>query len=428
MAATPEWDDPNKMTSVDAVFDRVVASVSRLPAITVPLLEARGLIVAQDIIADSNVPPFQNSAMDGYAVRSSDVDEPATLRLCGTIAAGSGTSTFIASGSAARIMTGALVPDGADAVVRFEEVTRDGELIHIDRRVTPGENVRLAGEDVRAGDVVLPCGKQIGAAEIGMLAAINIASVRVHRRPRIGILSTGDEVIDVGPALGAGQIRDANAYALSASIEALGGIPVRLGIATDSERDIRERIRSARDCDLIVTSGGVSVGDFDLVKEVLRQEGQIEVLTVRMKPGKPLAFGLIGDQPLIGLPGNPVAAIVSFDQFVRPAILKMLGHVHLMLPVVQARLMSEVNNRGRRRHFERGKLSYDSGEWVVSPTEIHGSAMLSSLVAANCYIVVREDVDCVVEGTVVDVQILDVSNIFASEGGIATSREKVLKQ
>lgn len=420
MDHTPRWDDPSQMASVDSVKRRIVASVLPLPPVDLPLLESRGLVLAEDVIAEGDVPPFRNSAMDGYAVRSSDIGPSTTLRLAGTIAAGEEISDVLEPGTAMRIMTGAMVPDGADSVVRFEEVSQEAGVVQIRRPIGAGENVRLAGEDVKAGTVVLSRGTVLDAPEIGILAALNRASVSVHRRPRIGILSTGDEVVDVGPKLDPGQIRDANAYAMSARVEALGGVAVPLGIARDSAEDIRERIDRAQDCDLILTSGGVSVGDFDLVKEVLRSEGQIEIMTVRMKPGKPLAFGHIGDQPLVGLPGNPVAALVSFDQFVHPAIRKMLGHTALEFPVVRARLASSIDNRGRRRHFERGVVSHSEGQWSVQPSEIHGSAMLSSLVAANCYIVVPEDIDRVGAGSIVDVQVLDPNALFrAIETGLA---------
>lgn len=403
------------MASVDEVFDRIVSMVAALDPVEVELLDARGMVLAADVIARSDVPPFRNSAMDGFAVRSADLHAAtgATLELIGTIAAGSSNVRPVGAGTAARIMTGAPVPEGADAVVRFEEVNQSGNgHIEIPRPVEPGENVRLAGEDVKCGDVVLTRGRTLGAGEIGVLAALNLGHVRVHRRPRVGILSTGDEVVELGQKLAAGQIRDANAYALSARAAALGAVPVRLGIAADRTAALKERLDEARDCDLILTSGGVSVGDFDLVKEVLRQEGKVDILTVRMKPGKPLAVGRVGELPLIGLPGNPVAAIVAFDQFARPAILKMLGIKDIQMPTVQARLSADIANRGHRRHFERGVLEFGDQGWIVTPTGIHGSAMLSSLLAANCYIVVDEALSEAQAGSIVDVQVLDAESVL----------------
>ena len=424
MTPARSWDDPRKMVGVDEVRARIVSMVEPLAAVAMPLLEARGLVLAEDVVAPNDVPPFRNSAMDGFAIRASDTSSSTTttFELIGTIPAGSSRQGRLEAGQAARIMTGAPMPEGADAVVRFEEVNsaRAG-TITIERPVEPGENVRLAGEDMRSGDMVLRRGRRIETSEIGMLAALNYSVVRVHRRPRIGILSTGDEVIDLGPELEPGQIRDANAYALAARVAQLGADPVQLGIAADRRDALQERLRAAQDCELIVTSGGVSTGDFDLVKEVLRREGQVDILSVRMKPGKPLALGEVGGVPLLGLPGNPVAAIVAFDQFARPALLRMLGHQELLPPTVTARLTAAVNNRGRRRHFERGMLTLRDGVWFVAPTGIHGSAMLTSLVAANCYAVIDEDCEQAPEGSEVTVQILDASAVLRQLGTSPTN-------
>lgn len=405
-----DWENPEAMMGVDEVLERVLAAVEPMPATRSGLLETRGLVLAEDIVAPTDVPPFRNSAMDGFAVHSSDsaLDQITDFHLIGTIAAGSDPDFSLEPGEAARIMTGAPVPEGADAVIRFEEVEeRSGGTIRISRLIQPGENIREAGEDIRAGAKVLSSGAMLGAPEIGALAALNFESVLVHRRPKVGILSTGDEVQDIGPVLRPGQIRDANSYILTAMVDQLGALPIRLGIAADTRSDLQERISAAGDCDMIVTSGGVSHGDFDLVKDVLRQEGQIDVWTVRIKPGKPLAFGTIGGVPLLGLPGNPAAAAVSFDQFGRPAILKMLGFREYRFPSVRARLTEGVENRGQRRHFERGVLWNADGEWRVRTVGIHGSAMISSLTAANCYIVIPEDWPEAPAGTIVEVQVLD---------------------
>ena len=419
-----DWDNPGSMTNVDVVRERIVSSVEPLPIVEVELVNARGFVLSDDIVAPADVPPFRNSAMDGYAIRAGETlgADRSSFQIVTTIPAGAAATPKLQPGQSVRIMTGAPMPDGADAVVRFEEVEIEGDRVNICREIEAGENVRLAGEDIRAGERVLRQGDQIGPIEIGLLAALNFGSVPVHRRPTVGILSTGDEVVDVGSDLGPGQIRDSNAYALAARVEELGGTALRLGIAADSAESIRNGIDAARECDLIITSGGVSVGDFDLVKEVLQSEGEIEVLMVRMKPGKPLAFGIVGGTPLIGLPGNPAAAVVSFDQFVRPAILKMLGNHHLDLPIVRARLLVDVVNRGRRRHYERGILSTIDGAWVAKPTGIHGSAMLSGLLAANCYIVIPEDQSFVKAGTDVEIQVLDRAAVAVRASGVAGER------
>ncbi|HLT19917.1 MAG TPA: gephyrin-like molybdotransferase Glp [Thermomicrobiales bacterium] len=411
-----EWEDRAQMISVDDAFERIVGRFRPLAPVQVPLLDAVGMVLAVDIPATTAVPPFRNSAMDGFALRSEDtagatLEAPVELRVAATVAAGDAAEVEVGPGEAVRIMTGAPLPPGANTVIRFEEVDSpdiDGTgvaTIAVRRPVPPHDNVREPGEDLPVGEIALRAGVQLGPAEIGALAALNVAEVEVHRRPRVAVLSTGDEVQDLGPELRPGKIRDANSYALAAMIVSCGGEAARLGIAGDSMAELRERLREARDFDLIVTSGGVSHGDYDVVKDVLQADGAIELWTVRMKPGKPLAFGEIGGTPLLGLPGNPAAALVSFDQFGRPAILKMLGHRELRLPEITARLTEPINNRGGRRHFERGVVRFRSGEYQVRTTGIHGSAMLSAMMAANCYIVVPEERERVEAGEIVTVQL-----------------------
>jgi len=316
-------------------------------------------------------------------------------------------------------MTGAPVPDGADAVVRFEETdeldrSRTGLLgeIGISRPIQPGENVREAGEDVRAGDVVIPAGVQLRPAEVGMLASLNLSTVPVYRRPRVAILSTGDEVVDLGPQLHPGKIRNSNSYTLAALARQAGGVPILLGVARDTTDDLRAKLRTTDPPDLFVTSGGVSVGDYDVVKDVLRSEGSIDIWQVRMKPGKPLAFGTIGGVPLLGLPGNPVAALVSFEQFGRPAIRRMLGHTNLRLPELEATLTDRLDNPGRRRHYVRGVIERSSRGLEACPTGSQGSAILIAAVRANCFIVVPETSDVVEAGETVRVQVFDGVAMF----------------
>jgi molybdopterin molybdotransferase len=415
-----DWDDPERMLSVDDAFERIVGSFRALESTILPILDALGLVLSEDVVAGVNVPPFRNSAMDGYALRARDTAgasyaSPTFLDVIETVAAGAAPRQMIAEAQAARIMTGAPLPEGADAVVRFEETdeaehTVSSSSIHrvaVRRAMAANENVRAAGEDLPAGECALRAGTILGPVEIGVLAALNIGAVAVHRRPRVAILSTGDELRDIGAPLAHGQIHDSNSYALYAMVKRLGGEPVRLGVARDSTTDLAQSLRSIRDIDLLVTSGGVSHGDYDVVKDVLRAEGEIELWEVRMKPGKPLAFGRIGGIPLLGLPGNPAAAFVSFMQFGRPAILKMLGHTRIGLPEVDAKLAERIRNRGGRRHFQRGIISSGTGGFEVRTTGIHGSAMLSALVSANCLIVVPEDRTTVEAGEVVRVQLLD---------------------
>lgn len=409
-----EWDDPEAMLGVDEALERILAAFAPLPPVCVPLLDALGLVVADDIVSSVNVPPFRNSAMDGFAVCSADTaGGEVTLRVIETVAAGSVPKFRVGTGEAARIMTGAPLPEGADAVVRFEETDESWRsvaergYVTVVRRVTARESVREPGEDIRVGDVVVRKGTRLRPADIGLLASLNYSSVDVHRRPRVAILSTGDEVIDLGSELKPGQIRNSNSYMVAALVRQEGGEPLLLGVARDSAGDVRERLQAAGEPDLFVTSGGVSVGDYDMVKDVLRSEGSIDLWQVRMKPGKPLAFGTIGRTPLLGLPGNPVAALVSFEQFGVPAIRKLLGRADLKLPEVTATLAERLRNQGRRRHFVRGVVHHTADGYVARSIGVGGSAVLTSAAMANCFIVVPETCDVVESGENVRVQLLD---------------------
>ena len=413
------WEDVDRMLGVDEARERILDAVSPLEPGDIPLLDALGLVLASDVVSTVNIPPFRNSAMDGYAVRSLDTSgasssQPAQLTVIAELAAGYPPEVPVESGQAVRIMTGAAMPDGADAVVRFEETdeighgaSRDRQTVQIRIEAKPGENVREAGEDVRAGTTVLKAGTVLRPAEIGVLASINQSRVRAHRRPRVGILSTGDEVIGLGQELRPGQIRDANSYTLAAMVKHYGGEPVVLGVARDTIEDLRTKLSATRGVDLLVTSGGVSLGDYDMVKQVLQAEGEIGLWQVRIKPGKPLAFGRIGTTPLLGLPGNPVAAFVAFEQFGRPALLKMLGRTDWQPLTVKARLLTDQENRGQRRHFVRGILERRGDTYVVGPSGSQGSAVLSSVARANCLIVVPESWEYAEAGSIVDVQLLD---------------------
>jgi len=422
------WEDPDSLLSVDEVRERLLGAVQPLPPVRIPLLDAIDLVLADSVVAGQDVPPFTNSAMDGYAVRASDTiaagpDSPVTLRVVAEVPAGTPPAVAVRPGEAARIMTGASLPQGADAVVRFEDTDewctverarpdRLRSLIRIFRRITPGENVRLAGEDITAGQQVLPAGTVLRPACIGLLASLNLRWVTVHRRPRVAILATGDEVVDLGPPLWPGQIRNSNNYTLAALVKQTGGEPILLGVVRDDPDDIRLRLRQARGVDLILTSGGVSIGDYDLVKHVLQAEGRIELWQVRIKPGKPMAFGWIGGVPLLGLPGNPVAAFVAFVQFGRPMLLKLLGYREWRLPVVRARLMAPCENRGRRRHFVRVSVERRGDEWVARPVGAQGSGILSSLALANGLAVIPEAWSEAPTGAIVDVQLLDPHPLF----------------
>lgn len=409
---------------VEEALSYILEHVQPLPAETVPVSRALQRVLAEDVPAEIDVPPFHNSAMDGYAVRSEDArrasaESPVLLRVVAEIPAGVSPRAEIAPGEAARIMTGAPMPAGADAVVRFEE-TSEGRpemktpagQVAIVRAAAAGENVRRAGEDIRRGQVVLTRGRALRPQEIGVLAAIGRATVPVHRRPRVAILATGDELVDIDEPLRPGQIRNSNEYTTAALVQRYGGEPVRLGIARDTVEDLTAKIRQglAEKVDLFLTSAGVSVGDFDMVKDVLAAEGQMHFWQVDIKPGKPLAFGVIGGVPLIGLPGNPVAAVVAFEVFARPAILKLAGRSSWAKPALRAVLEEEVHNSGRR-HFMRALIRQtEAGLRVTtrsSDVEVQGSGILSSLVWANALVVVPEEVTYLPAGSEVDVWLLD---------------------
>ncbi len=405
------------MLGVDDALRIVLDAVQPLSPVALTLLEAVGLVTAETVLADQDIPPFTNSAMDGYAVRAIDTSrasarEPVRLRVVGQLPAGYASPVQIVPGTAARIMTGAPLPDGADAVVRFEETDEPGRVttggyqgdkeswVGIVRAAKRLDNVRPPGEDVAVGDTIVRPGTCLGPAEIGLLAAINRAVVRVHPRPRIAILSTGDEVIDLGPPLQPGQIRNSNSYTLAAMTARVGAIPLMLGIARDRTEDLTEKLDLARSADLIVTSGGVSLGDYDMVKDVLREQGTVQIWQVRMKPGKPLAFGRVGSTPLLGLPGNPVAAAVSFEVFGIPALRRMMGHDDLEPPTIEATLLERIDNRGQRRHFVRAQVTRSpDGGWQVRTAGQQGAGVLSSLARANGLLVVPEELEVAEPGT-----------------------------
>jgi molybdopterin molybdotransferase len=411
--------------SVDEALAEILRHVQPLPPERVPILDARERVLAEEIVSDVDIPPFDNSAMDGYAVRAGDVagaspERPVRLEVVDSVAAGYVAGRKVGAGEAIRIMTGAPLPEGADTVVPYEDTSdfdrpRDERLdepsdeIEVRRAVAPRDHLRPAGEDIRRGEVVMSPGRMIRAQEIGVLASLGHETVLVHRRPRVAILATGDELLEVHEPLAPGKIRNSNEYTNAALVERTGGVAVRLGIARDARADLVAKIRSGLEqgADLFLTSGGVSVGDYDVVKDVLGTEGEMQFWQVNMKPGKPLAFGLLaGGVPLIGLPGNPVSAMVSFEQFARPAILKMLGQRDLAKPVVQAVVDEPVENSGRRG-FVRVIVSRQADGYHARTTGEQGSGVLTSMAKANGLAVIPEGTRRVEAGSELAVQMLD---------------------
>jgi len=397
--------------SVEQALEHILATVRVLEPERAPLLEATGRVLAETVVADRDIPPLANSAMDGYAVCGSDVEQadfPVRLRVVGEAAAGHVSSARVTSGAAMRIMTGAPVPDGADTVVRFEDARLDGDWVEVLTPYASGANVRPAGEDVCAGQIVLAAGAALRPQEIGMLAAVGRVEVSVVRRPRVAILATGDEVVPPDQLPGPGQIRDANSYAVAAQVQTFGGAPLLLGVARDQEALVRQGMREAlaQRVDLIVTSGGVSVGDFDLVKQALAVEGEMRFWSLNMKPGRPLAFGVVDGVPLLGLPGNPVAAMLSVELFGRPALLKMQGFTDWSRPTVRARLSQPVARKDGRRHYLRVRLRQTDAGYEAALTGDQGSGILSSLVEADGLAVIPEEAEHLPAGAEVEVLLL----------------------
>ena len=402
------------MISPVAARAHVLDRVPTLEPAAVPLTEAVGCVTAEAVTAGDPIPAFDNTAMDGYALRSADVagaDEatPAALEVIGTLAAGSAERPEVGPGQAVRIMTGAPVPPGADAVVMVELTERDGDdRVRVRTAVPEGNHIRLVGEDVQAGDVVVDEGTVLTPAHIGVLASVGREAVTVRRPPRVGVLSTGDELVTAPAPLAFGQIRDSNRPMLLAEVADSGFVAVNLGTAPDDEAVLRAALADAvATCDAVVTSGGVSVGDFDLMKQVLDDLGDMAWMQIAIRPAKPFAFGLVDGTPVFGLPGNPVSALVSFELFARPALRSMMGHPRLDRPRVQAVAVADLGRRADgKTHFVRVVASYRDGAFHVAPVGGQGSHHLTAMASANALAVV-EDGEGVAAGETLTVIPLD---------------------
>ncbi len=396
--------------SVDEAQSRILARIAPLEPTDVGLLDALGAVLAEDAVADRDVPPFRNSAMDGYAVRGADVTRAGvSLRVVGVVGAGAIPERAVGAREAMRIMTGAPMPDGADTVVRVEDTDNGADVVTINAATGQGVAVRQAGEDLRRGETVLARGTVLRHPEIGVLASIGRAKVRVVRRPNVAVLSTGDELVDIDEEPGPGQIRDANRYSLAAAVRATGCAAFELGIARDSADDLRHALGNAAFGDLVVTSGGVSVGDHDHVKPVVNAMGQMDFWSIAIRPGRPLAFGELrtkrGAVPIFGLPGNPVSALLTFEIFVRPALLKMAGRTKLHRPRATARLVDRIDKPTGLRMFARG--IHDAAAGTVRSTGPQGSGILRSMSLANCLIDLPESASAAEPGDTVNVLLTD---------------------
>ncbi|HMK52162.1 MAG TPA: gephyrin-like molybdotransferase Glp [Thermodesulfobacteriota bacterium] len=401
------------MISFDEALNNILSHIAPLGFEKVPLLQSLGRVIGEDAFAKWDIPPFDNSAMDGYALRFEDVekaspDHPARLEVIEDLPAGSLSKKTIGRGQAIRIMTGAPIPKGADAVIPVEDTKKGDGFVSIFKNALLGENIRKAGEDVRKGDRIISRGDIIRPAEVGMLASVGRSSVSVYQKPLVAILCTGDELVDVDENLEEGKIISSNSYTLAAQVEDCGAVPVQLGIAKDRKEEIEKKLRQGIRADVLISSAGVSVGDYDFVKDVLGDLGmKMAFWQVAMKPGKPLAFGTIQGKPVFGLPGNPVSSMVSFEQFVRPSLLKMMGHRQIFRPVVEVFLQDEIEKKPGRRHFIRAFVSFKEGSYFATTTGDQGSGILRSMVKANGLIIIPEDQEIARAGEKVKVQLLD---------------------
>jgi molybdopterin molybdotransferase len=405
----------SELVSVEEHRDRILSAIDPLPAFDQPLMEALGLAAAEDVYARVPLPGFDNSAMDGYAVVHADVasasDEfPTHLPVVGEIGAGQGSLMAMSPGTAVKIMTGAPVPAGADSVVPYEWTDRGVAQVVISRAPELGQHIREKGQDVAEGDLLVESGTVLGARQIGLLAAVGRPSVRSRPRPRVVVISTGSELREPGSALGRDSIYDGNSFLLAAAARQAGAIAYRVGIVSDDPRTFLSALNDQLvRADLVVTSGGVSMGDYDVVKEALSPLGTVWFGGVAMQPGKPQGFGKVGEDavPIITLPGNPVSSYISFEQFVLPALRRMMGRTPYVRPQADAQLTEGFRSPDGRRQYARGTLSVVDGRLAVTPVGAQGSHLIGDLAESDALIEVPESVTSVEAGETVTVIPLD---------------------
>lgn len=391
----------------------ILDSVVPLGAEKVETLEALGRVLAEDVDAPWDMPLWDNTAMDGYAVRSEDCRQSAILRLAGFLPAGGNMSEAVQSGTVVKILTGAPIPPGADAVVPFEEADEAEGYVAIRGPVKQGDHIRFKGEDVKTGETILPAGTVLRPSEISMLASFGKLFVPVHRRVRVAVLSTGDELLEPGEPLAPGKIINSNSLALAAAVRQAGAVPIMLGIARDNKESLREKLAEGLKADVLITSAGVSAGDRDYVRDVLDELMVKQVFwKIDIKPGRPTAFALHEGNPVFSLPGNPVSSLLTFEEFVRPALLKMMGHRRVLRPLISATLREDIRKKPGRVNFIRVALEQENGEFFARSSGKQDTGFLKTLLLADGIAVVPAEQGDLKAGDRVEVQLI------AGDGGL----------
>lgn len=408
----------NVTVSVEEAKSIILNSITPLNGESVSIMEAYNRVLYEDVVSDIMIPPLDDSAMDGYAVIAEDTrgasqENPVRLQIIGEVQAGGPLiGKKVAKGTAVRIMTGAPVPEGADAVVQFEDTEEEAGYVRVLRESSVHENIRFAGEGIKRGDKVLCKGDRLNSADVGILASLNHSAVKVYKQPTVSIISTGDELAELGEEIRVGQIRNINAYTLYSEVRKLGILPDYLGIAKDIVKDTKEIFSRALKADVVISTGGVSMGKFDFVKDIYSDlDIQVQFEWVKVKPGRPCTFGRKDNKLIFGLPGNPVSTLTSFIQFVRPALLRLMGARRIQKPVVHAFLEEDIKKKTGRVHLLRGYFTIKNNDFYVSTTGSQGSSILRSMSDANCLIIIPETVTKVKAGEKVAIQLIDHDEI-----------------
>jgi molybdopterin molybdotransferase len=411
--------DKKFTVSVEEAQKIILNSVSPLGFEDVPIIEAFNRVLYEDIISDIMVPPLDNSAMDGYAVIADDThgasrEKPKLFQITGEIQSGaSATGKKVSKGTAIRIMTGAPIPEGADAVIQLEDTEEKDGIVKIFHEAGKYKNYRFAGENIKKGDTALHRGDRLSSADVGILASLNYRRVKVYKQPAVAIISTGDELADVGEEIQTGQIRNSNAYALYAEVKKYNALPAYLGIAKDTVEDMREIFSKALKSDVVISTGGVSMGKYDFVKKIYSDLNiEIKFEWVMVKPGRPCTFGKKDNKLIFGLPGNPVSALTSFIQFVRPALLRLMGATRIKKPIINAILEEDINKQPGKIHLLRGHFTVKKNKLFVSTTGNQSSSVLRSMSNANCLIIIPENITEVKAGEEVAIQLIDHDEIL----------------